>query len=852
LKVKWDLLKTGRKKLTDLPMIRDPEIEAAIRILVTVGSAVIFIPYLFPLMVCKAFSLLLKHGNTIYSGHICCGYGMLIIKATGNIKEGYEWGKTALELSEKYETNSVKCSTRFLVNSFFLHWREHLKDSLEPLFENYWNGLENGNIEFTSYSALHYSQNAFFSGRNLRRITEENQTFYERFPSLRNEYAFRMHNISHQAVLNLIEETDSPWILTGRLNDEGKLIEHYLAVEGKRELFKIYLYKIMLSYLFESYEKAHDSCVSAESYLENAFWNSEIVVFRFYYILSKIAITNRYAGVEKKRIFKQINKSIQIFRRFARLAPMNCSHKLSLIEAEWNRVTGNVVLARSLYDDAIAKAKENDYPNDLALSLELAGKFLLSLNSDDESRAYITEAYRQYQSWSARNKLRFMEHKYFYLLADWGGKRNMTDKTVSKKSNGRQHQDNSSKKPFDLDMQTVMKAAAAISSELQLESLLKKLMRIAVENSGAEKGYLVLKKDDAFYIEAEGSVNTDEEVILLSIPLKGNSLLPEKLVQFVCSTKENLVVGDAREHPLFSNDPIIMNLNSKSILCMPVFHQAEIIGLLYFENSLITDAFTEERIEILKLLSGQMAISLQNAMNEEKKMKAMSDKAKLIEQINLHNQELLKTKLEIQEQTFQSISQEIHDNIGQTLSLIKLNIHDVGQHVPEEIVQKVNESKNLLSIVIQDLRDLSKSLNTDFISEVQLEIAISQQLSLLERTGIYQTSLERKGNPFELSTQNKLVIFRVVQELLNNIVKHAEATSIQVSIEYKWNSILFTITDNGKGFNFEKQRSITNAGLGLRNILSRIELIKGNIRFESEERKGTTVVMEVPELSGQP
>lgn len=270
------------------------------------------------------------------------------------------------------------------------------------------------------------------------------------------------------------------------------------------------------------------------------------------------------------------------------------------------------------------------------------------------------------------------------------------------------------------------------------------------------------------------------------------------------------------------------------------------IGLLYFENDLITNAFTQDRIELLRLLSGQMAISLQNALNEQKKMNAHIEREELLKQVNLHQQELLKTKLEIQEQTFHNISGEIHDNIGQTLSFIKLNINTIDINSPDTAKEKLFELQTSLTKVIQDLRDLAKTLNADFIDKIGLVDAIDQQLQFLKRTGIYAVKLSITGEVSKYESQSELVIFRIVQELLNNIVKHAHATSIDIAMEYQTEKLGIIVKDNGRGFNSQKMGSSGSKSLGIQNMYNRIALIKGTISFESELEKGTIVTIQLP------
>lgn len=220
-------------------------------------------------------------------------------------------------------------------------------------------------------------------------------------------------------------------------------------------------------------------------------------------------------------------------------------------------------------------------------------------------------------------------------------------------------------------------------------------------------------------------------------------------------------------------------------------------------------------------------------------------KSKSREKLRLHQQELLHARLEIQEQTYLNISQELHDNIGQVLSVVKMTINTVAKRIDADSKEKIEESVILLSKAIQDIRDMSKTLNTDFLNDIGLPNAIDQQLQILKRTGLYCTELSVHENGEQFQAERNLLIFRVVQELLNNIVKHANADKIIVSMNYEKEKLVIRVCDNGSGFDTEMQRKNSNKGLGLRNMQNRLKLIRGSIALQSQPGKGTTAVIEI-------
>lgn len=211
-------------------------------------------------------------------------------------------------------------------------------------------------------------------------------------------------------------------------------------------------------------------------------------------------------------------------------------------------------------------------------------------------------------------------------------------------------------------------------------------------------------------------------------------------------------------------------------------------------------------------------------------------------------QTLLQAQLEIQEQTMQNISQEIHDNIGQVLSLAKLNLGTMDIEQPVILQQKIDDSKNLIGKAIQDLRDLSRSLSTDYVSNMGLLQAIEYELEMIRKSGEYETTLQISGLPFKVESQKELIAFRIVQEMINNILKHAKANKILVQAVYCPTAITITITDNGTGFDLSPLNTTENGqfGLGLRNMHTRAQLIGASFTITSTIGSGTSVSIILP------
>ena len=205
-----------------------------------------------------------------------------------------------------------------------------------------------------------------------------------------------------------------------------------------------------------------------------------------------------------------------------------------------------------------------------------------------------------------------------------------------------------------------------------------------------------------------------------------------------------------------------------------------------------------------------------------------------------YEQTILQSQLEIQEQTFRNISQEIHDNIGQVLSLAKLNLNTI----PANTSDKIALTEELLGKAINDLRDLSKSMHPEKIADIGLINAISQELAMVHKAARIKTELICHHEDISLNNEKSIIVFRMIQEILHNIIKHAKANLVIVKIDKQANRTLISVKDNGTGFNTETLKS-TETGIGLKSIQQRCRLINATFKIDSEPGKGTAIQLTI-------
>ena len=611
--VLWSLLRTklviGLRpigSLVDLPVMSDPYQKAAMRILSKISStSYIAAPLLLPLIVCQQVRLSIRWGNTSESPFSAySAYGMILCGILEDIELGYQFGQLALNLLDRLNSRDVKARTDMVVYSFIKLWIEPVSQNLNAMRDGYAIARETGDLEFAGYLACYYSLHGFLSGSELLQLETEMATYTQAIREMGQERSVNMQRVCHQATLNLLGFEANPCVLAGSAFDEKVMVPILERENDLGILCFVFFYKLMLCFLFDEVAEAIANAEIGESYLDGVRASLIVSNFYFYDSLARLAACANSSRSQQKQFLAKVLRSLKKMKKWAHYAPTNYLHKYLLIKAELCRVQGKDILAIDYYDKAISVAKEHEYIHDAALGYELAAKFYCSKGKELTAKAYMQEARYFYQLWGATAKVKHLEKQYPTVFTTTKqqipNRQNSTSLTTSGSGS-------------HLDIATVMKASQAISGEIVLDKLLSSLMKILIENAGAQKGYLILSEREQLLIEASGTIDDQQVTVLQSIPIANSQLLSEAIVNYVARTQESVVLNDATHEGKFTNDTYIQAHQPKSILCVPLINQGKVVSIVYLENNLTTGAFTPERLEVLKLLSFQAAISIENA-----------------------------------------------------------------------------------------------------------------------------------------------------------------------------------------------------------------------------------------------
>ncbi|MEO5647911.1 MAG: adenylate/guanylate cyclase domain-containing protein, partial [Chitinophagaceae bacterium] len=346
--------------------------------------------------------------------------------------------------------------------------------------------------------------------------------------------------------------------------------------------------------------KAYAFAGKAALYQESIKGSALYPLFYFYESLAITGCFKSSAELEENNLEGQLKKNMDRLKKYEALCSKNYQHKRLLVEAEYKKIYNKKEEARSLYDQAIRLATDN-MVIDEALCWEKAGNFYLENGDESIAKFYLNNAAKAYHRWGADAKVKQMNVKYGL------GKTGSADLWEEKQ----QHQDTTTS---GLDLTSVLKASTALSGEIIFSRLLKKLMQITMENAGAQQSFFIMEKKGELIIEAESHADKDDVMMVPPTHVNIDKKLATSIINYVQLTRETVILDDARTSFLFANDQFIKAQQPKSILCMPFINQGKLQGVIYLSNNLITGAFTEKRIALLRLLTGQIAVSIENSL----------------------------------------------------------------------------------------------------------------------------------------------------------------------------------------------------------------------------------------------
>jgi predicted ATPase/class 3 adenylate cyclase len=557
--------------------------------------------------------LSIEHGNSPETAYAFSELG-LIFCILGPPQYGYPAGELSRRLAEKFKDVSLRHKARslHLIANYITPWYKPFGDTEGTNTESYQTSLESGELIFAGYTVFHPFYNWFTTGTtSLPGLLEKIPGSLAFSKKIRHDLAYNSLRGMELLIANLQGHTADREEFARDGVDEAEFLK---TCNDDRDFYSIalfHVFKAKVLYVYGALDQALESFRRTIDLTGPLSGHAAALGTRnASHSLILLGLCEDAEPVVRQEHLDEVERNQEQLKAWAESCPENFAHKYLLVEAERARILGKKDEALRLYNEAILSAQENEFVHEEALANELAARYWLSEGNSIYARAHLLEARYGYQRWGATRKVEQLDTDHPLLLggAERRGSAHTTTTVTSTSTTT-----TGSRAAEDLDVETVVKASQALSGEMVLANLLEKMTRIVMESAGAQKAALLLEKDGHWYVEAEGSLDGGEVEVLQSVRLEDSTTLPASVLNYSLRTKREMLCDDPAEEGTFSRDPYLRRTRPKSVLAMPLVHQGNLGGVLYLENDLAAGAFLPSRIELLRLLSSQMAVSIANA-----------------------------------------------------------------------------------------------------------------------------------------------------------------------------------------------------------------------------------------------
>jgi PAS domain S-box-containing protein len=597
----WSQLGTRAiEELIDLPLMSDPASLATLDLLTRVVPPALFTDANFlSLVICRMVNLSLDRGNTDGSCFAHVWLGVIAGPHFGNYKAGFRFGRLGYELIEKRGLKRFQARTGMVFGNLVVPWTKHVRAGRDLLRRAFEAANKTGDLTFAAYSCQGLNRNLLAAGDPLVEVQREAENGLDF--AQRARFGLVVDVITSQ--LGLIRTLRGLTPEFGSFNDEEfdeLRFERRLAGDTSLAAPECWYWirKLQARFFAGDYASALDASSKAQRLLWTSPSHFETAEYHFYGALCQAASCDSASPDRRRQHVEALAAHHTQLEIWAENCPDNFENRAALVGAEIARIDSRDVHAMRLYEQAIRSARANGFIHNEALANELASRFYAARGFEKIARLYLQDARYGYLRWGADGKVRQLEQLHPHLRdAPIPASRTITVGAPLEQ----------------LDVGTVVKAAQAVSGEIELGKLIKTLLRIAVEHAGAQRGLLILFPGDEPRIAAEATTGRGQVEVTLRHTAASPAELPESMLHYVIRTRESVILDDALAQNPFSADEYICQKHARSLLCLPLVKQTKLIGVLYIENNLASHVFTPARLSVLELLASQAAISLENA-----------------------------------------------------------------------------------------------------------------------------------------------------------------------------------------------------------------------------------------------
>ncbi len=585
------------ESLVNLPLMTDPELQAAMQVLSTLLTpAYVTDVHLVCLNVCRLVNISMRHGMCGASAHGFAYLGLVLGPVFHRYNEGYRFTKLACDLVEKHGFIAYRAKVHYAMG-IVAPWTQPITTAIDFMRAAFRTATETGDLTFACYSMERSVTGLLLRNDPLDAVWRESENSLDFARKAKFRDMADVIVSQQRFIASMRGRTATFSTFSDEQFDEAAFEAQLTADRTVTMVCRYWIFKLKARFLSGNHAEALAAAEKAKALLWAAAVDIQLLDYFYYTALTVAALYENAATDEKNSWRDLLTAHCEQLREWADNYPPTFGDKHALVSAELARIEGRDLDAMRLYEEAIRAARENGFVQNEGVANELAAQFYLKRGIEKVAHSYLRDARYCYLRWGALGKVKQLDERYPAIEEQAASRPTTTIGTPVEQ----------------LDLGTVMKASHAVAGEIVLEKLIETLMVIALEHAGAERALLILPHGEELRIAAEARTGRDGvDVQLQDAPITPSDL-PNSLLHYVIRTRESVILDDATTQNLFSQDDYVRQRRPRSVLCLPLVKQVNMVGILYLENSLAPRVFTAKRLAMLEMLASQAAISLDHA-----------------------------------------------------------------------------------------------------------------------------------------------------------------------------------------------------------------------------------------------
>lgn len=834
------LLKLALRQMSDQDLLQHPatdnkEIDVLIHLIINMtASAFLLNPNLTGILLMKGLRLQLKYGITSKSGMVFINYALLLNAGFNNINEATRFGKLAITVADRQESIYIKGHTYYVYGVFISHWTEPYETSIQYISTAQQKSQEIGLSHLVSSASCFIVVIRLIQGTTIQDLQQEirhqQQEFSSQASTLSIDFLAEMGRW-----MKILRYPYHPvhWAYPFRIQDQPAIkITHYAV-------------RLQMSFLLGDEQQGKAILKELKKLSKETYTLPTTTIYYFYRAMWQLSLLyqQKCSKRERRVYYADIHQSIKKFKKWSRYAAENYEHLYALLMAEYYRLKKMDKDAELYYDRAIQLANMHHFVQDAALAYERAANYYDAKQQYKTAKHYIVNAIQSMQAWGAEAIARRWENAYQV-----------------------QHiPESQSNQALTVDMMTVFETTQSFATAIRMEDLLHKSLFSLLKHIGADVGYFIHKQQQQFMVLAKAEALATTFTMYEDKKIEDVSATMQSILRYVLKSKEHIIIQNGQAY-----HQLLTYSSAKSILCLPIVHKNEVMAILYFENTLMTNAFHPSHIHLLQVIAAQIAVSIENAKIYGELEQRVQLRTKELDETNRDlktvNERLEKNELE-RKKLLHSISHELRSPLTSTLGYIELMLEGVIEDEAAREKYLIRSKERLLSLnrLIQDLFDLAnlEAGRAEFTFTEMTAKEYFQRFAYRYEDDVKQLGLSYSahfdGYPEARLLMDEMRITQVIENLMNNAMKYTTDGSIQFSIHVEEMHVRCSITDSGIGiaksdlpFIFDSyyrastMNQATSHGIGLAICKQIITQHTGEITAVSLEEKGTIFSFTLP------